>query len=562
MNSDIEALADELVNAQLTCEPLEAALLGLHNDGAPLADLRDEVMAEFQSTFRSIAARANALADDGDSATWDEMDILTLDLVRFTAASLADRLEVPTLQFTLTDFEVAPFSGLLSVLGQLGLDSDERRDEQLARLAVLPTFLAQVAEQHRTGVRTGLTAVARGVAATIDQLDKVLADPAFGGLRRTVDGADDFNRDQDHLLDDVVAPALRTYRQVLASEILPAGRSDDQPGLCWLPGGDRLYDIARRYSTSTDQTSEDLHQLGLAIIDALHAQFAEVGARVWGTTDVAEIHHRLRSDPQLRFTTADEILDAAITTVRRAEAVAPQWFGETPHTPCAVKPIPEALAEGSAPAYYYAGSLDGSRVGTYFINTSRPGERFRYFAEAVAFHEAVPGHHFQLTIAQELGVHLAHKLFGDVTTAEGWGLYAERLADEMGLYSDDIARLGLLSTDAWRAARLVLDTGLHALGWSRQQAIDWMTDHVPMSQVEVISEVDRYISMPGQALAYMVGRLEIEGLRARASLALAERFDVRDFHDLVLRCGPVSPPALSAAVTRWLDAQSASVHST
>jgi uncharacterized protein (DUF885 family) len=177
-------------------------------------------------------------------------------------------------------------------------------------------------------------------------------------------------------------------------------------------------------------------------------------------------------------------------------------------------------------------------------------------AEAVAFHEAVPGHHFQLTIAQEESGHVVFSVFGDTASAEGWGLYAERLADEMGLYSGDLARLGMLSTDAWRAARLVVDTGLHALGWSRQEAIDWMASHVPMSQLEVESEVDRYIVMPGQALSYMVGRLELESLRRGASERLGERFVVRDFHDLVLRTGPVALPALRSAVDRWIAVHS------
>ena len=174
-------------------------------------------------------------------------------------------------------------------------------------------------------------------------------------------------------------------------------------------------------------------------------------------------------------------------------------------------------------------------------------------SEAVAYHEAVPGHHFQLTIGQEItDSHLVHTVFIDVANAEGWGLYSERLADEMGLYSDDVALLGMLSTDAFRAARLVVDTGLHALGWSRQRAIDWMSDNVPISTVEIVAEIDRYISMPGQALSYMVGRLEIQECRRMATEALGERFDVRAFHNLLLSTGPVPLPALHAAVDRWI----------
>jgi uncharacterized protein (DUF885 family) len=322
-----------------------------------------------------------------------------------------------------------------------------------------------------------------------------------------------------------------------------------------LPEGEQLYATFVRAWTSTSRTPEELHATGQAIIERLNGEFATIGARLWDTSDVSEIHERLRSDPELRYVDSEEILSSAIATVRRAELAAPEWFGLVPSTPCAVEPVPDALADGSAPAYYFTGALDGSRPGTYFINTTKPQKRFRHMAEAVAFHEAVPGHHFQLTIAQEASGHVVFSVFGDTASAEGWGLYAERLADEMGLYSGDLTRLGMLSTDAWRAARLVVDTGLHSLGWSRQEAIDWMASHVPMSQLEIESEVDRYVVMPGQALSYMVGRLELEALRRDASERLGDHFVVRDFHDLVLRTGPVALPALKSAVNRWIEVQ-------
>ena len=550
MDPRVEALADELVDAGLALEPLEGALLGLPARGRPLADLSAASLDASRATMQSLARRAEELAAGPAGPPGDELDAVTLDLVRFSAANVTDRLSVPSLEFTVTDRFNAPLAGVLSAVPQLPLDSDERRAEHLARLKALPEFLAQAADQLRTGTRSGLTPVARGVRAAIDQIDAVLADPAAGGLRQ---GADDaFGRDEDAVLRADVEPAVRRYRQALEDESLPVGRDDDHPGLSWLPGGDAMYRTAIRYSTSTDRTAEDLHELGVALFDDLDREFAGLGRSLWGSHDAAEVRRRLREDPALRFTTGDEILDAARAAVRRAEALAPDWFGEVPATACAVEPIPDAMAAGSPPAYYYTGALDGSRPGTYFVNTSAPTERFRHVAEAVAFHEAVPGHHFQLTIAQDLGGHLAHQLFGDVTTAEGWGLYAERLADEMGLYSGDLARLGLVSTDAWRAARLVVDTGLHAQGWTRQRAIDWMAGHVPISAIEIASEVDRYITTPGQALAYMVGRLELERLRRLSADALGGAFSVRDFHDLVLRTGPVAPPAVAAAVERWL----------
>ena len=212
-----------------------------------------------------------------------------------------------------------------------------------------------------------------------------------------------------------------------------------------------------------------------------------------------------------------------------------------------------------AAAYYLVGAIDGSRKGTYFLNTSMPEERHRYAAEDVAFHEAVPGHHFQLTIALENSeLAPARRVLFDTACAEGWGLYSERLADEMGLYTDDLARMGLFTADSWRASRLVVDTGLHAMGWTRGRAMSWMADHTPLSRVEVETEIDRYISLPGQALAYMVGRREIVRLRAVAAEQLGECFDLREFHDLVLRAGILPLPALGRTVERWVERVSAS----
>ncbi len=559
MHPRLDTLADQIVAARFLEEPLEAALLGLSEGGEGLADLSSAHEERLRATYAEIAQAAETLAAEMSTnpEQYTERDVLTADLIRLTAASVALSLAVPRLEFTVTALYVSPLSGLIAVLPMLPLDTPERARDQLERLREIPRVLDQHVERLRQGRAAGLTPVARGVQSALAQIDTVLADADLSGLRRAGDGLPEgFASEQDRVLDDDVVPAIRRYRAVLETEALPTGRSDENSGLSWLPGGDEMYRAMIRVSTSTQRSAQDLHDAGLALFEQLNAEFAELGSEIWGTRDLAAIHERLRTDPALRYESSGEILSTAIEAVRRAEAAAPAWFGLIPTTACAVEPVPAALADGSPPAYYFTGALDGSRVGTYFINTTKPGERFRQQAEAVAFHEAVPGHHFQLTIAQEIeGNHLVHSVFGDVATAEGWGLYSERLADEMGLYSGALARLGMVSTDAWRAARLVLDTGLHALGWSRQAAIDWMTSHVPMSPVEVASEVDRYIAAPGQALSYMVGRLELESYRRRATERLGDGFDVRAFHDLVLSSGPVPLPALSAAVDRWIDAR-------
>ena len=275
---------------------------------------------------------------------------------------------------------------------------------------------------------------------------------------------------------------------------------------------------------------------------------------MFGTADVRAIFALLQSDPALRWTSSQEILDASETAVRRAEAVSVDWFGRVPSAVCSLEAIPELEADSSGTAYYMPPSLDGSRPGTYYTNVSKPTERTSFDLESVAFHEAVPGHHFQLSLALELpDLPVIRRLTLFTAYAEGWGLYSERLADEMGLYSSPLQRIGMLSADVWRASRLVVDTGLHAFGWSRQRAIDYMLENTPAPPVDVVSEVDRYIAYPGQALAYMTGRLEIERLRTSARDALGDAFDVRAFHDAVLGSGALPLSALDEVISAWVQ---------
>ena len=390
--------------------------------------------------------------------------------------------------------------------------------------------------------------------SAITQLDLMVADPTVGALARTDVDDGPFARAVTTEMERHVRPALTAYRDALHDDVLPTARDDDHPGICFLPDGETMYRLLVRLHTSMDNTHEELHAVGLEIVEEVRKEFISTGSGLWGTTDIADIFDHLSNDTSLRYRSREEMLSHARRVVAAAEAEAPKWFAVVPDEPCAVEPVPEAEEAGMAAAYYMPGAIDGSRKGTYFLNTSKPEERHRYGAEDIAFHEAVPGHHFQLTIAMESeDLPPARRVLSDTACAEGWGLYSERLADEMGLYSDDLARMGLFAADSWRASRLVVDTGLHALGWTRQQAIDWMTTHTPLPRIEIESEVDRYISYPGQALAYMVGRREIVRLRTAAADALGDRFDLREFHDLVLRAGILPLPALARTVERWME---------
>jgi len=543
-------LAAELLDAVLDADPLAGSLYGLPGYDDRLPDFGREAEDGFTSTVASIADRAEASTTEG----LDETGRQTLDFVRHMARAMAGAAEVPVVEFTICDTFAAPVGAVLTMLPKVPLDTGPRRDDYLTRLAGLGGMLATAAGRHREGTGAGRTAVARLVRSAIAQLDLMMTDPSAGGLARPDEDDATFGPRVRAAVDDDVRPALAAYRDSLRDDVLPAARDDDHPGICFLPDGGSMYRALTRLHSSTDATPDELHALGQEIVGQVRAELVGTGRQLFGTSDLREIFDRLSNDPTQRYGSRDEMLGHARRVVAAAEVAAPAWFTTVPDEPCSVEPVPEAEEAGSPPAYYMTGAVDGSRHGTYFLNTSEPGERHRYMAEDMAFHEAVPGHHFQLTLAMESrDLPPARRMLSDTACAEGWGLYSERLADEMGLYSDDTARMGLFAADSWRASRLVVDTGLHALGWTRDQAVAWMAAHTPLPPIEIDAEVDRYISYPGQALSYMVGRREIERLRAASTEALGDAFDIKEFHDVILRAGIMPLAALAGTVERWVS---------
>ncbi len=541
-------LAAELLTTALDADPMAGSLYGFPGYDKLLPDFGIEAEAAHARALESIAQRSAKTTSEG----MREAAIQTLDFVRCMARGMADAATVPLIEFTICDTFAAPVGAVFNALPKLQLDTEERRDGYLIRMHHLPGMLETAAERHREGTAAGRTAVARLVESAAAQIDMLLEDQALGGIARPDQDDPTFSETLAEVVRDHVRPALGAYRDALRKDILPDARDDQHPGLCFLPDGEEIYGILSRLHTSMTYASDELHAMGRDIVEAVHEELKDTAARLWSTTDIADIFDRLSNDDSLRYESREQMLEHARRVVATAEAEAPHWFAVVPDQPCVVEPVPEAEEAGMAAAYYMPGAIDGSRSGTYYLNTSKPQERHRYASEDIAFHEAVPGHHFQLTIAMESAdLAPARRVLYDTACAEGWGLYSERLADEMGLYSDDLSRMGLFVADAWRASRLVVDTGLHAMGWTRDQALDWMSEHTPLPRIEVESEVDRYISYPGQALAYMVGRREIVRLRTEATERLGQRFDLREFHDLVLRAGILPLPALAGIVERW-----------
>ena len=545
----VTELADAYVEALFAADPLMPALLGIRPEEPGLPDLSAEAEQALRAKLTALAEQARELEPAGLSAE----DRVTREVLISAAEGRIAAIDTRMSEFTVTDLFVGPASMVLTALPMATVADARTAEAQLGRLAAVPELLRQAARRHVQGIADGLLPVKHLVDAAIAHVDRYLAEPDADPLRRQPAPDEAFAAERDRLITEVVRPALAGYREFLAAEVAPHGRSTEQPGVSWLPGGGEIYAKVAQLHTTTDRSPAELHQTGLDIVAALATEYRELGVKVFGTDDLPEIFRRLRTDPALRWTSGEELMDTARAAIERAAAEAPKWFGRIPPQPWDVQPIPEEAAPGAPGAYYMQPAADGSRPGIYFANTYQATERFRHAAEATAFHEAIPGHHFQLSFALGLTELPLLRRIGDFTAyTEGWGLYTERLAEEMGLYSDDVARLGMLTLDSMRAGRLVVDTGLHTLGWSRQQAVDYLVEHTPMSQVEIESEVDRYIAWPGQALAYMVGRLEILRIRAAAKQKLGSRFDIRAFHDVVLSGGALPLSVLEHVVNEWV----------
>jgi uncharacterized protein (DUF885 family) len=558
----VDELADELLDALFDAYPAVATVYGF-------AGPRDRLLTDFrESAERALGQRIAAIAErataiDPDSVTPEQR--VTRAVIISQAEDMQTRWTTRLAEYTICDSFTAPAAELLFMLPMVTISTGEQADAYVDRLGVIPSVLVALADRHRVGVAAGRVPVRHLVEAAVAHLDRYLAnaeDPLSKPTPTAEAGIDvaAYAERRDTVIRDTVRPGFAAYRDVLRDEIAPHGRDRDHPGLCWLPDGDDIYAQLIAMHTTTRRSADELHQTGLDMIARLADEYREIGARVFGTSELSEIFERLRTDHALRWRDGDELLDAARAAIRRAEAAAPQWFGRLPSQNCEVRAVPADEAPGAAAAYYMQPSMDGSRPGIYFANTYKAEERDRHVCESTAFHEAVPGHHFQLTIAQELtDLPMLRRLAPFTAYSEGWGLYSERLAVEMGLYSDDIALLGMLSGDSLRAARLVVDTGLHAKGWSRAQAVQYMHDQTPMMPVEIESETDRYIADPGQALAYMVGRLEIQRIRAAAEAALGGDFDIRGFHDTILASGALPLSVLAEVVDGWVAGITASV---
>ena len=536
--------------------PLWATAVGDHRYDDLLGDTGPASVEAGQHARDAFLGRARAI-DGGALSAADRLSwSLFVEMLETAAATDVCHTEQWGLSARTTP--MVDLNGLAEAMPVHTVAEGER---YVARLNGAGAYVEGIVANLRAGIAAGRTPTRGLVEPVLDQVDAQLAQPdaawvlarpgadAHAGWTPAEEAA--FRAD----LGVAVAEVRRAYERFagfVSNELLPAARPESRAGALYLPDGATCYAALIQSETSLPLRPADVHTTGLTALEGIHAEMVALGEQLFATRDLPTILARLRTDPGLRFSDGAEIQARAEDALARANAAVPRFFGRLPVAGCTVKPIPDYEAPYTYIAYYNP-SVPGGRGGEYRVNLSSPETRSRYEMEALSWHEAVPGHHLQIAIAQELPELPAFRRhLGTTAYVEGWALYTERLADEMGLYTGDIDRMGMLSFDAWRASRLVVDTGIHAEGWTRAQAVAFMLANTALAENNIRNEVDRYTSWPGQATAYKIGQIEMWALRHEAERRLGARFDLKGFHDVVLSQGAVTLPVLRALVDAWV----------
>ena len=560
-NSDLQQLSSDFFQNSLDSSPTSAIMRGHKKYFDQIEELNEETFEKETKAVNDFISRLESI----DSESLSNREKVTHGMLEFALSSNKDSLMDRSWEF---GAGVSGFTGfLIDYNQQMFVPDSESADMLLKRLELYKRLFTQIADVQMNGLKNNRVATERNLLRTIDQLENYLGasleeDPLLlvnFSPEISESFISDWREKAKKIIDLNIRPTVLAYLEQLKSDHIPKGRSDEHSGIMWIDGGEETYLRAlRKYTGHKNITVKEVHEVGLSEIERLKKEFFEIGENVFpGVSTPEEVLQKMQTEPSMRYESKEQMLQLAVDTIERAYKPLDQWFTVFPKSPCKVLPVPAESEQHAPPAYYYPPLPDGSRDGTYFLNTYKAETKSIFEAESVAFHEAIPGHHLDRTIAVELqDVPEFQKYVASTAFVEGWGLYSEQLANEMGLYSNDVQQLGRLGNDAWRACRLVLDTGMHGMGWSRDKAIEFFRANSPIEEINAEIETDRYIAWPGQACSYKMGQLKIEELRRKAENELGDKFDIRYFHDEVLCDGGITLPILENKIKDFIQRHS------
>ena len=557
IDNQLLQLSDDFFQNSLASSPTSAIMRGYKEYFDQIEDLSEETFDKEEQLVNKFISRLEKI----DLNTLSHREKITHGMLEFALSSNKDALLDKNWEF---GAGVSGFTGYLIDYNQrLFIPDVESADLLLKRLELYDRLFTQIAQVQKEGLLNNRVATKRNLLRTIDQLENYLNTPLEKDTLLLVNFSTDvgeleisnWKEKAKKIIETNVRPAVLAYLDQLKEEHLPKGRTDEKSGILWIEGGEETYLRAlRRYTGHKDTTVKEVHNIGISEIERLKTEFFEIGKNVFSDANSPEeVIYKMQTEPAMRYESKEQMLQIAEDTIERSYKPLNKWFTVFPKSPCKVLPAPPESEQHAPPAYYVAPLPDGSRDGTYFLNTYKPETKSIFEAESVAFHEAIPGHHLDRTIAVELqDVPDFQRYVASTAFVEGWGLYAEQLANEMGLYSNDVQQLGRLGNDAWRGCRLVLDTGMHGMGWSREKAIEFFRANSPIEEINANIETDRYIAWPGQACSYKMGQLKIEELRRKAENELGKNFDIRYFHDEVLCDGGITLPILENKINEFI----------
>ncbi len=557
-DKNLELLAEDFFKASLESSPTSAIMRGRKEYFDQIEELTEE---KFEKEIQNVNNFKQRLSEI-DFENLSSREKVTYGMLEFALDSNHDSLIDRSWEFSAG---VAGFEGfLIDYNQQMFVPDKESSDMLLKRLELYQRFYSQISDVQKQGLSKNRVATQRNLERSIDQLESYLDTSLEEDPLLLVNFSPEIDENEvsqwkdkaKDIIEKYVRPSVMSYLEQLQVDHLPKGRTDENPGIMWIDGGEEVYlRSLRKYTGHKETTVKEVHEIGLSEIERLKKEFFEIGKNVFdGVEKPEDVLYKMQTEPSMRYESKEQMLQLAVDTIERAYKPLAEWFTVFPKAPCKVLPVPAQSEKHAPPAYYFPPLPDGSRDGTYFLNTYKAETKSIFEAESVAFHEAIPGHHLDRTIAVELeDVPDFQRYTASTAFVEGWGLYSEQLANEMGLYSNDVQQLGRLGNDAWRACRLVLDTGMHGMGWSRDQAIDFFRSNSPIEEINANIETDRYIAWPGQACAYKMGQLKIEELRRRAENELGEKFDIRYFHDEVLCDGGITLSILENKIEAFID---------